>query len=268
MKLINFIEVESLNNLRDSMKAKLVEIIATTNGWDALEDKLGTTGIDVSIDEIKTLPNGTLVYKNRIVIVYIRDWNFNSYSMPKYHIANCSTLQEMRELNKINRYVVSNKDDGKFVVNKIKNGVISSEESLDVCKNCLRHLNWNGYQDEYEYSKRNKIFNDFTLRVFFEKYTKLLSENDFKYTVKSAPSNDYPDDWDDISRRKRESKNYTCEKCGKNMSSQKDKLDVHHINGLKHDNSESNLKVLCRWCHSEEPGHSHMKYNLLNLREH
>jgi hypothetical protein len=39
----------------------------------------------------------------------------------------------------------------------------------------------------------------------------------------------------------------------------KDLLHVHHINGVKSDNSEMNLRVLCQYCHGEQPNHEHMK---------
>src|SRR5690606_8629747 len=35
-------------------------------------------------------------------------------------------------------------------------------------------------------------------------------------------------------------------------------LHTHHINGVKHDNSASNLICLCADCHRKEPFHGHM----------
>jgi hypothetical protein len=34
---------------------------------------------------------------------------------------------------------------------------------------------------------------------------------------------------------------------------------VHHINGLKSDDSPENLRVLCIGCHAEQPSHGHMR---------
>jgi 5-methylcytosine-specific restriction endonuclease McrA len=55
----------------------------------------------------------------------------------------------------------------------------------------------------------------------------------------------YGEDWTGELRVKvRLRDNYTCQSCGKKRS-----LDVHHIDSNKHNNSESNLILLCRSCH-------------------
>ncbi len=35
-------------------------------------------------------------------------------------------------------------------------------------------------------------------------------------------------------------------------------LHVHHMNGLKNENSDKNLKAVCVHCHALEPSHSHI----------
>lgn len=46
----------------------------------------------------------------------------------------------------------------------------------------------------------------------------------------------------------RESKHYVCEECGASNV----RLDVHHKNKDKSDNSPNNLKILCVSCHAKE----------------
>ena len=35
-------------------------------------------------------------------------------------------------------------------------------------------------------------------------------------------------------------------------------LHVHHINGLKYENNDENLKAVCVHCHALEPSHGHV----------
>ncbi|WPU32705.1 HNH endonuclease [Pseudoalteromonas piscicida] len=51
---------------------------------------------------------------------------------------------------------------------------------------------------------------------------------------------------------------YTCEQCGVELSQYKRLLHTHHINGVKTDNSISNLRALCLDCHKKQPKHEHM----------
>ena len=62
----------------------------------------------------------------------------------------------------------------------------------------------------------------------------------------------YTKDWDNISKAYREKHNYTCEKCGLQIDDDYDRqyIHVHHINGDKLNNKESNLKCLCLYCHA------------------
>ena len=64
--------------------------------------------------------------------------------------------------------------------------------------------------------------------------------------------------WRKLSDWMRAEKQWTCEKCGINLEKRQSDLHVHHIFGRGF-NSPQHLKVLCRACHAEEPGHAFMK---------
>ncbi len=59
----------------------------------------------------------------------------------------------------------------------------------------------------------------------------------------------YPPDWEIIKTNYRNSVNWICEKCGINLFEYRRLLHTHHINGVKSDCSQSNLKALCLKCH-------------------
>ena len=66
--------------------------------------------------------------------------------------------------------------------------------------------------------------------------------------------------WRDLSFWMRAKKQWKCEneECRINLEDRPSDLHVHHIRGRGY-NSPQHLKVLCRACHAEEPGHAFMK---------
>lgn len=71
--------------------------------------------------------------------------------------------------------------------------------------------------------------------------------------------NVYVSDWKDISWKVRSERGFVCEDCGVNLSGSTWLLHTHHRNRKKSDNCDQNLRALCVECHSNQPGHLHMK---------
>jgi hypothetical protein len=275
MKLPDFHNHQLFNELRQKMGAELVEIKMESTPWQKIDtdDLLGRLnsieGILVeNIRDIKIQEDGTFEYKGQKVLVYIRDQRYNpryGRGEYKFHIATCETINRFIQNNRLDRYVVSTRTDGKFLVN-IKNSVTNSFEEenvimeLKVCKYCLQKLNYNGYADASG-SGRTEIYNNFKLKEFFSQYSTRHTTTP-THTDTNAPDDLYPDDFEQISRKIREECDWTCQNCGiKVKPEHRNLMHIHHINGVKSDNKRTNLKCLCIKCHAEQPDHEHLQFS-------
>jgi hypothetical protein len=227
-------------------------------------EQLATDGKDVSINDVVVREDGTLSYKDSRVLVYIRDLSQNGgrHWVPRFHVADCRTLQQQREQNHFGHYVVATRDDGFFQVNVIKGRKVTSKlMQLDVCQNCLDNLVFDGFSLNLPRQRRRIIVSQFTIRRFFEKFPKSLFSVRPAGVAETAPLNNYSEDFDEISKRARERRGWRCECCRRDFSRAGDRqyLHVHHKNGMKNENFDYNLQVLCLGCHSNQPQHGHLK---------
>lgn len=244
----------------DTVDFKLTEI------WDdsdiTFDIDLGK-GIEITLDQLES-EQGLLSVKGRQVLLFIPDQGFyiedalvDPSKGRKFHVMDCSTLEEMKKKNRFGRYNVTNNLTGLFdVYGKNRMGQeFSGEIKLQCCRNCLKQLNFKRY-NHINATEKNQLVNQFILEEFFSTYSSL-----FKHVPKKN-SNDaeksYTKDWDMVSSRVRNDARYCCQHCSVDLSSNKNLLHVHHKNGVKHDNSSSNLIALCADCHHKEPFHEHM----------
>ena len=144
MNLPDFSKHVELNQLQQNMGA---ELISWNSGedWQPINiDKiLVTTGIGIPPpDEIEYADDGTLEYGGRKLVVYIRDQyrlsDATREQLNRFHVADCVTLQDMRRLDNYEKYVVTYRRDGKFIVNFLHDQVKEAERELYVCKYCFR----------------------------------------------------------------------------------------------------------------------------------
>lgn len=265
IKLPNFFNNNSLNTLKIRMG-----IDRHTYGnfgdsqYKGTQIQLETTGVDVEyLSDITPLDDHTLTYQGKRVVLYIRDVNDwgNTNSLPKFHVANCSTLQSMIRNGKKKRYVASQNESNIFHLNFINgNSVRKAEHSLSICKNCLEILRWDRYSKVWSEDRKNKCVSHFQVKDFFSKYPKSVLDNE-GYSNKDSQLNQYASNWKQISSKYRESQNWTCEQCNVDLSGNQSLLHTHHINSQKNENHNSNLMALCVHCHANQPMHSHMYNN-------
>lgn len=263
MKLTDFTQNNGLNTLRNKMKASFISWDGFSN-WNAFDPfgfraSLNEKGeVDIPFSEIKINLDDTLEFIGKKILVYIRDQRGGYDSQYKFHISNCSTLIGFQKNNKYDKYVASINTTNIFNVNIIHGNSIEKDKEVEmkVCKNCLSKLNFDNYKTNY--GKKDEIFENFKLEDFFNKYQN-QSIIKPKYNSVTAPLDDYTSGFKEIKDKLKTSKNYSCEKCSLNLSKSKKFLHVHHVDGMRYNNKPENLKVLCIYCHSKEPAHSHMK---------
>jgi hypothetical protein len=277
VKLPDFLAWQPLNSLRYRMGASQLGDIRLTVDPNRLTEaeleRLVNGGLDLSnIDDVRVLPDGTLAYKDSRVIVYIRDVaqyahaeRQRAWKLPKFHLANCETLQQMRAEKRYDRYVVAARQDGFFQINFIDSPrqIRSSIERLHVCQNCLGTLAFDGFRRDMTRERRAEKVASFRLDAFFAAFPRALLLATPSHQSDSAPINDYPDDFAEVSRRTKELRGWRCEaeSCGLDFSAVAHRkfLHLHHINGLKYDSRPENLALRCIGCHGDEPMHSHIK---------
>ena len=237
--------------------------------------QLGGSGIEIALDEVECSKDGLLTYKGQQVLLYIKDTRQDRHTLlhdtdkaRRFHVADqCPTLEEMRAKNRYDRYVVTNRKDGQFLVDAVDsfNGSIEEIEApLKVCMNCLKTLDYGEYTS-LGYQQRREFWSAFSIKGFFEEFSTHF-RNTPKYTDKTSPPSCYSNNWKEVSEKYRERADWKCDCCGVDLSIHKNLLHVHHKNGVKADDLTHNLRALCALCHRNEPSHQRMYVSAANAK--
>ncbi len=228
--------------------------------WQPLDGKL-VEGMGIELEKLDTT-NGFLSYEGRQVALYIPDHGRRVQDAlgdgtqgNRIHVADCQTLQEMRKKNRYERYVMTTSTRPTFPVSGVdreKHSIaVNGKAALSICKNCLKFLRYKGYT-----GGNSVVWRDFSLVEFYEIYQTFFPVMPRRW---AGSQEGYAEKWEEISKRFRESKSWTCEACRVDLSDEKRLLHTHHKNGVKSDNSLANLKAVCCSCHRREPHHEHMR---------
>jgi hypothetical protein len=187
MKLPDFLKDPQLNELRRRMgAAELGAFRLSVNPYRftiAELEQLIDAGIDVaSLDEVRSLPDRTLSYKDRRVLLHRRDvpvvvaGRGQRRELPHFHLANCAIVRRLRASEAATRHAVSERDDGRFQVNLVRGpDARPCFEELPVCENCLAELDFDGYSSAASDAARVRAVEGFTIKRFFASYTRALS---------------------------------------------------------------------------------------------
>ena len=253
-----------LEELRQIMVADLIPFSIDSRNLREISDisfELNK-GLEIDISQLEIV-GGVYSFKGEQLVVHIyetykeKEYVFNApENNVRFHLKDCKTIEKMREMNRFEtRYIGTINTDGKFRVRVNSDNTRNNEEietNLRVCKNCLNELN---YKD-YKYSN-SEVWDSFNLEEFFDQYRTFFKEKP-KYTCENVPKNEYPENWQEISRSIRGQRGWECEDCRLNLEKHQDLLHVHHRNHAKFDCSLENLEVICIDCHSKKRGHKNM----------
>lgn len=272
MKLIDFTIWQELIDLKvrmglDPSALGKLEVVVDPGRLtaDEIEKLVSPDGLELpSLESLKVLDDGTLSYKDSRVILYIRDVTVfqNRAVEPKFHLSNCRTLQDMRQRNRIERYVIATRHDGVFKLNVITGNVPKEQlVQLHVCQNCLSFLGYEGFSYKKNQQWRIGVVKDFALEKFFSLFPKSLHVYRPQHTADTAPINAYSSLFPSISLSVKKVAGFKCQQCRVDLSMPEHQqyLHCHHKNGIKSDNATANLTAVCLGCHADEPSHSHMK---------
>lgn len=258
MKLPDFTENNWMNNLRSVIWANLNENYKPESSWDPLVLKLIQDWElwDLNLSDVGIGNDWTLEYGWIKIVVYIRDQHSRGFNFTtnesnyKFHFYNCNTISSYRNEWKFDwKYVVNTHK--KFNINIIDFWEIKRENlelELNVCKNCLNEFAYKWYNKSSLYEKQN-IYWSFTRKEYFDHFKTKVSIP--KYNHLNKPMDIYADNWVELSRMAKERAKYKCEDCWIS-----DKLQTHHKDHNKWNNSPSNLQALCFNCHAKH--HNHM----------
>lgn len=225
--------------------------------------------IPVILSEVQPETNGPLTYKGQHVLLFIPDHGDDIRKAledtvnhgRRFHVAECQKLQEMRSKGRFERYVVTRRLKNQFKIygTDAKHQPVSGTVELRVCRLCLNTLNYKNYR-KLPPSKKGTAWESFDLAEFFKTYSIFFGQHPSR-DADDVSSSGYTPDWDAVSRNVRAAAGYRCNECGINLTDHKNILHVHHINGVKQDNTPSNLRPLCADCHSHQPLHGYLRVN-------
>jgi hypothetical protein len=221
-------------------------------------------GVENSLDKITISNGGLLSYDGQQIAIYIKDhtYEFNGTKSTvnpaedrrRLHVFDCGTLEQARNNNRYDRFVQTSRTNNFEIVIKQGNKTATREVELLLCQNCLKALNYKGYR-----GGKTEAWYSFNLEEFFAEYSTFFAVTP-RYHDFASPSYDYTKNWSNKSREVRTRYSWTCAECKVVLDRPEHQkyLHTHHQNGIKSDNSNTNLIPLCEICHAKEPSHQHM----------
>ena len=258
-----------------ALRRLVADMGAERSAWQLGAPRLSDLEVlRAELEEWKEIPlgevenaGGLLSYKGEQVVLYIMNTRqdrdtllYDKKNARRFHVAECRTLDRMREEGRFERYVVTTRKTGRFLVTATDRHTNETEEleaELGPCINCLMKLGWQDFGNLSK-SLRDEIWEAFSIEDFFAEYSTFFHSKP-TYTDETAPNDCYVAGWSKLSKQIREERGWRCEQCNVDLHEHQRLLHCHHINGVISDNRRSNIQALCILCHSEQPLHSQLR---------
>jgi len=210
------------------------------------------TGVDVGIEQFRTgqvsfSDGGGIEIKaedgyTHIGFLYMRKYRLREHGKPRMHLCRCSTLESFIQSGSFEAEYRFAETSSVMVIDKDDYDEDKEVSDLPLCKNCIQRL----YYSQYSSVRNSEDFARLVARS--EEYALTMpEENDSEKDIFG-----YTKNWEKISKGFREKHDYTCEKCGVQITNPFHHrfIQVHHKNAKKADNRLSNLQCLCIRCHA------------------
>lgn len=170
--------------------------------------------------------------------MYIKKADVIQYGQPKFHITNCSVIQDQKNRGYFNGHYFWHNSNTVTIEDRNTHQLFK-DINLNLCSKCREQANIDDYRNTEGF---------FNLLDIQDKEPQENVETDiFGYTK----------DWQQISKKFRIENDFTCYKCKLKIENKFDQrfIQVHHINGNKSINKRDNLQCLCTLCHANIDNH-------------
>ena len=165
--------------------------------------------------------------------MYMPTYRIEHYgSVSRFHLVRCDVIDKFITANRFKTFYRWSNDKNNDITDRDTN-IVHKSEVLHLCSKC-KSLIMDSIDDT-------------------EDFFSTLNSDEQEKTTTEVDIFGYDKHWQKISKLYRKKHNYSCEHCGLKITNRSDYryLHVHHINGKKDINTESNLKCLCSLCHSQ-----------------
>ena len=257
-----------LQSLREAVGAQMA---------DFRPNRFQIVDVIIPASEVEALfsPSGLLVRDNRPVFAYIRDhtertlWEWGGpEAMKKLHFSVCQKLLDMKARKRFDRYRITNATSNKYAVDvradasSWRDDGVQEDVRLHPCRYCLGKVNYHCYRSAPD-EPRTEIVREFNSQEAMDmlwQWFDFFRQEVSNLRTAHSPTG-YADNWPRVARAFKQRADWKCDSCGASLSHAKHLLDVHHVNGDKRNNSDDNLRCLCKDCHSKEHHHYHVSHN-------
>ena len=208
------------------------DVVLSGDGAVYFQGEDGSDGI--FIRDVKGIEHQVFMYK--------RDYHLEAYGKPRIHLCQCDTINEFiagGRFRQLYRYANTEEVPVRNMDDNNKEEIVGE---LPLCKSCRKLIN-------------NSELKPGATSIDFVNILKAAGDASTSHPAQQAQEVDifgYVKNWEIISKAYRIKQNFTCEKCGYHATTPMDRrfLQVHHIDGDKLNNQESNLQCLCISCHA------------------